>query len=90
MTEREIVQYDGIEFRYYGDELDEVVADDVRIHFECMGTGSWWMMLTTSDGTDYHVNLGVRRARPSRRSEIDDTKWQDKHLANWSHHEADI
>lgn len=75
-----------IEFRYYGDELDEFVATGADIHFECMGTGSWWMCVKTPDGRDFHVNLGVTNRKLSENAEI---KWRDKHLTNWAHHEED-
>lgn len=76
---------DNVEFRYYGTVLDEIVADNVHIHFECMDTGSWWMSITTPGGKDYDVNLGVKRIKSAgdRRDEI----WTDKHLENWAFHE---
>lgn len=76
-----------IEFRYYGEELDEIVARNVNVHFECMGTGSWWMRLRTPDGQDFDVNLGVKRVKSA--GENRDCVWFDKHLANWAHHEED-
>jgi hypothetical protein len=77
---------DHIEFRYYGDELDEIVATNVSLHFECMGTGSWWMNLTTPDGRDFAVNLGVTNRKLSEAAE---ERWRGKYLSNWAHHEED-
>lgn len=77
----------GVEFRYFGDELDEIVACNVDIHLECMGTGSWWMSITHPDGRQFMVNLGVIRARSA--GEELDLKWLQKNLTNWVHHELD-
>lgn len=76
-----------IEFRYYGDELDEIVATNVSLHFECMGTGSWWMGITTPDGRNFAVNLGVKSTR--KLSEAAEERWTEKNLTNWAHHEED-
>lgn len=84
--ERRIVHVDGIEFRYYGDELDEVVASNVDIHLECMGTGSWWMSIRTQDERRYMVNMGVK---PAGVPDDDASDWNDKNLTNWAFHEED-
>lgn len=84
--ERRVVEGDGIEFRYYGDELDEIVAFNVDVHFECMGTGSWWMSIHTQDEQRYMVNLG---AKPIGVPDDDAPDWNDKHLTNWAFHERD-
>lgn len=77
---------DYVEFRYWGDELDEFVAHDIDIHFEAMATGAWWMCIKTPDGRDFHVNLGVTNPKLSESKEI---KWREKKLSNWARHEED-
>lgn len=84
--ERRVVKGDGIEFRYYGDELDEIVASNVDIHFECMGTGSWWMSIHTQGEQRYMVNLG---SKPIGVPDDDAADWNDKNLTNWAFHEED-
>lgn len=84
---RRIEKTEHIEFRYYGAELDEFIARNATVHFECMGTGAWWMLITTPDGRKFHVNLGVKQTRA--RSESAELRWRDKYLSNWAFHEAD-
>jgi hypothetical protein len=51
---------DGSEFRWYGEVLDEIVANNVKsIHFEQMGESQFWMSLELSDGEYWHVNFGA-------------------------------
>lgn len=77
-----------VEFRYHGDELDEFVAKGCDVHFECMGTGSWWMRITAPDGNDYHVNIGVDPGKPLP-DDADTDDWRDEQLHNYAYHEAD-
>lgn len=81
---RRIIKTDNAEFRYYGNELDEIVANNVDLHFECMATGAWWMSIRTPNGDNYMVNLGVKR-----RNHDYDADWNDKKLTNWAFHEDD-
>ena len=83
-----------IEFRYYRDGpdgaevLDEFVATNSDIHFECMDNGSWWIGVKTPDGRSFAVNLGVHR-NPEFVREHAAIRWRDECLTNWAHHEED-
>lgn len=58
----------GVELRFYGDALDEVVGEG-RFHLEQMAAGHWHVVLG-----DVHVDLGV----PSRsRGRVDASWWVD-------------
>lgn len=87
IEERRIEKTGHIEFRYYGPELDEFIATNATVHFECMGTGAWWMLIETPDGRQFHVNLGVKKAKAA--GESAELRWRDKHLTNWAFHEED-
>lgn len=55
---------DGTEFRWYGEELDEIVARDVKsLHFELMGDAQVWMLIELSNGEQWHVNAGAANRR---------------------------
>jgi hypothetical protein len=86
--DRRIDKTEHVEFRYYGDELDEFVAKNCVVHFECMGAGAWWMRITAPDGSDYHVNVGVDPGKPLP-DDVDADDWRDEHLHNYAYHEAD-
>jgi hypothetical protein len=81
-----------IEFRYYTDDgadvLDDFVATNASIHFECMDNGSWWMGIQTPDGRSFAVNVGVHR-NPEFVREHAAIRWREKHLTNWAFHEED-
>jgi len=48
----------GAEIRYYGDTLDEVIAEGASVHLEAMDTGRWWLGITVGS-TRISVDLGV-------------------------------
>lgn len=61
MSSGQIVKGDGIEFRWDGTFLDEIVAKDVAgLHFEAMGAAQFWMILTTRTGEEWHINFGAK------------------------------
>lgn len=57
-----IEDHDGIEVRYAGDELDEVVAENAHVHLEKMDEGRWWLAVMIGDRR-VCVNLGVVNPR---------------------------
>ena len=48
----------GVETRWYGDQLDEVVAENARLHLEEMNDGQWWLGIYVGKHRVV-VNLGV-------------------------------
>jgi hypothetical protein len=62
--EREIDKRDGIEFRWDGSFLDEIIAKDIAsLHFEAMGVAQFWMKITTRAGEEWHINFGAKNTQ---------------------------
>lgn len=65
----------GVEFRYYDDELDEVVIQNATlVHLEEMDHGQWWLGVTTADGTAL-INLGAVNTKAKKYAIAE---WEDR------------
>ncbi len=67
MSEQDIDRRsDGTELRYYGTQLDEIVAHNVKyLHLEQMSDGLWWMGIDLGNGEHIAVTLSSRTGRAS-------------------------
>ncbi|MEO0720836.1 MAG: hypothetical protein AAFY43_01670 [Pseudomonadota bacterium] len=64
MSHDKINRHGSAEARYYGNDLDEVVAHDVAFfHLEQMDGGHWWISLTMADGTTTHIDIMSKSGR---------------------------
>ena len=56
---------DGIELRYHGDDLDEVVLyrnGECCVHIEGMSPVCYWMSLSSQDN-EVHINISSKNLR---------------------------
>lgn len=40
--------------------IDEVIADDVSVHFEQMDKGAWWLSLRKKSGEEWFVHFTTK------------------------------
>jgi hypothetical protein len=51
------------ELRYYGDEIEEVVAQNCTVHLERTDTSRWFLVITEQDGARTALWLGAKNLR---------------------------